>query len=1137
MAESVLLAVVRGVAGKAANELVQTVTRVWSLDRDRETLQLHLLAIQRKLASAEEMSRTDDVVKAWLKKLKEVADEADDVLEDFRYEALRGKAQMGESTTRRVISNIIERPISLLEMSRKLKNVLHKINKLVEDMNKFSLVNCQDQTGGEEPPRRQTHSKLDEFTEIFGRDDEKDVVVKLLLDQQDQRRVQVLPIFGMGGLGKTTFAKMVYNDQRIQQHFQEKMWHCVSDNFDVISILKSTIQLAKKKVIPDLPDSIELLLPKLEKAIGRQRFLLVMDDVWNEDRTLWEDDLKPLLCSVGGPGSVILVTCRSMEVASIMSTVTPYMLKFLSEVDSWKLFSMKAFSNGVEEQEELVTIGRRIVDKCGGLPLALKTMGGLLSSKQKLQQWKAIEECKIGDNGGGNNGVMSILMLSYKHLSSETKRCFAMCSLFYKDYEMEKGVLIQLWMANGLIQEENTTDLAQKGEDIFNDLVQRSFLQDIKVVVRSGVYYDSTEYETTVCKMHDLMHDLARDVSDECATIEDLIKEKPSVKDVRHLQMSPDVKFEKIKGLFKDKKSSLRTLLGPSEIRLDFNELPVVSLRAFHCSGFIRSNAINSKYLRYLDLSDCTVKDSLLDSICLLYNLQTLKLNECCLEFCSRRRNLPEDMLIRLRKLIHIYLLGCKWLEKMPPKIGELSNLRTLTTFVVDTVSGCGIEELKDLQHLSNRLELYNLRKIKSVNHAEEANLQHKQNLSELLFCWGLNRYGRPENEACNEKEVFQCLQPHDKIKIIELYGYGGLEMPQWMGYPQMFKCLRKLKISKCTRCKNIPLVWLSSSLVYLSLEDMDELKSLCDNLGTEGGSRQIFPQLKEMRLKNLGSLERWVKNSVGEDVDSFPVLEEVVMEDCPMLASFPLSPTLKVMRVIRCCTTAIRSNVEGNASSSEEETIQLARLDSPRLPASLEVLWIQSCASWVALPPNLGDLAMLRELLVNNCYSLEAFPDGMDGLTSLRELTISRSGEMEEFPDGLLQRLPALEYLSIDVCHELGRRFIEGGEYFDLVSSIPRKYIPLAERQLVLHRGFTIGEPEVELETEESVQQVEESGIEATETESGIEATETGIEAPEPESRTEAQSGTEAAEAESRGNKFLRRLVPCCARSKSDSN
>uniref|UniRef100_A0A453QTY9 Uncharacterized protein n=1 Tax=Aegilops tauschii subsp. strangulata TaxID=200361 RepID=A0A453QTY9_AEGTS len=246
--------------------------------------------------------------------------------------------------------------------------------------------------------------------------------------------------------------------------------------------------------------SIELLQKKLEEVMGRKRFLLVLDDVWNEEKRMWDDELKPLLCSVGGPGSVIVVTCRSKKVASIMCTVKPHELAFLSEEDSWELFWNKAFNNDVEEQVELVTIGRRIVNKCGGLPLALKTMGGLLSSKQLVPEWKAIEETNIGDNIGGKHEVMPILKLSYKHLSSEMKQCFAFCALFPKDYEMQKDMLIQLRIANGFIQEEGTMDLTQKGEFIFHELVWRSFLQDMKVIVKSMFFYDTTEHETIVCK-------------------------------------------------------------------------------------------------------------------------------------------------------------------------------------------------------------------------------------------------------------------------------------------------------------------------------------------------------------------------------------------------------------------------------------------------------------------------------------------------------------------------------------------------------------------------------------------------------------------------------------------------------------
>ncbi|VAI68517.1 unnamed protein product [Triticum turgidum subsp. durum] len=472
MAESLLLPLVRSMAGKAADALIETVSRMCGLDDDRQTLERHLLAVECKLANAEEMSETNRYVKSWMKELKSIAYQADDVLDDFQYEALRRESKVGKSTTRKALSYITcHSPLLFrFEMSRKLKNVLKKINKLVKEMNTFGLESSVPREERQHP-WRQTHSKLEETTQIFGRDDDKEVVVKFLLDQQDQRRVHVLPIIGMGGLGKTTLAKMVYNDQGVQQHFQLKMWHCVSDNFDVMALLKSIIELAVSGRC-DMPNTIELLQKKLEQVIDQRRFILVLDDVWNEDERKWEDVLKPLLCSVGGPGSVIVVTTRSQKVASIMQTLGPHKLACLSEQDSWELFAQKAYRNSVEQdQSELVSIGRRIVNKCWGLPLALKTMGGLLSSYQQVQEWKAIEESNIRDNARGKDEIMSILKLSYTHLSSEMKQCFAFLAVFPKDYQMDKHNLIQLWIANGFIQEKGTMDLTLTGEFIFYELV------------------------------------------------------------------------------------------------------------------------------------------------------------------------------------------------------------------------------------------------------------------------------------------------------------------------------------------------------------------------------------------------------------------------------------------------------------------------------------------------------------------------------------------------------------------------------------------------------------------------------------------------------------------------------------------
>ncbi|GJN15576.1 hypothetical protein PR202_gb02499 [Eleusine coracana subsp. coracana] len=414
-AEWLLLPVVQGVVGKAADELVQSITRMWGVDDDRERLERLLLYVQSLLPDAEAKSETNLAIRTWMKALKAVAYKADDVLDDFQYEALRREAQGNQSIASKLLSNFTskDRLVLRYKASRDLKDVLDKIDELATELSKFGLA---ERVEIQHVPYRQTHSLLDKSEEVYGRDDDKEALVKLLLDQQNRRKVQVLPIIGMGAT----------------------------------PLLRSVIELATKRRC-GLPENVELLRGRLQEVIGRKRFLLVLDDVWNEVQRKWEDDLKPLLCSLGGSGSMIVVTSRSRRVASIMGTCPPYGLVSLSEHDSWELFSKKAFSKEVKMLEELIVIGRRIVNKCKGLPLALKTMGGLMNSKQQTQDWEAIADCNISDTSRGKDEVMSILKLSYKHLSPEMKQCFAFCAVFPKDYEIEKDILIQLWMANDTI--------------------------------------------------------------------------------------------------------------------------------------------------------------------------------------------------------------------------------------------------------------------------------------------------------------------------------------------------------------------------------------------------------------------------------------------------------------------------------------------------------------------------------------------------------------------------------------------------------------------------------------------------------------------------------------------------------------
>ncbi|KAF0898275.1 hypothetical protein E2562_007129 [Oryza meyeriana var. granulata] len=1020
MAESLLLPIVRGVAGKAADALVQSVTRMCGVDGDRRKLERQLLAVQCMLADAEAKSETNSAIKRWMKDLRAVAYKADDVLDDLQYEALRRDAVCHGPMTGKVLSyfNLHSQLLFRLKLSRDLNNVLHNINKLVLEMKTFGLV---ERAEALQVPHRtsDTYSAMDDSEEIFGRDDVRESVVQLLLDQQNQQNAQALPIMGMGGLGKTTLAKMVYNDHRVEQHFPLRMWHCASHKFQANALVRSIIELATKGRC-DLPDTIELLRGRLQDVIGCKRFLLVLDDVWDEQQHNWEDNLKPLLFSLGGSGSVILITTRSQQVASIMGSLRSIDLPHLSEEHSWELFSKKAFSRVTQQHPELITMGKCIVHKCKGLPLALKTMGGLMSSKQLVWEWEAIAESNIGDSDQGKDDVLAILKLSYRNLPSEMRQCFAFCAVFPKNYKMEKGSLIQLWIANGFLQEEGTTaDLEQKGELIFSQLVWRSFLQ---VVNPKPFDNQASRHGLVGCQMHDLMHDLAKDVTDECSTIEDLVQKTTSAKDVRHLKISCD-KLEQTSRLFKAT-NSLRTLLSPSLSHEDLGKSRLMSLRAICCTSprIINSHRINTKYIRYLDFSHSEIV-RLPSSICMLYNLQSLRLNHC-----RRLQYLPE-------------------------------------AFVVDTGHGYGIAELRDLRHLRNRLELYNLIKIESGANAREASLYQKKNLSELSLCWGRRKYKEPQDDIGSYEEVLEAVEPHSELKVLEVHGYGGTKFSQWMINSQMCKWLRKLIIFNCPRCNDLPISGLLVSLEYLSLGWMDSLSALCKNVDAEvegcSTSLQLFPKLKIMFLEHLPSLERWVESGAGE-LDSlvmFPQLEELNMYHCPDVARVPKSPVLKNLSIMECrslptsslahLTMLTELDYDGKSffptimplgswhslvklgvSSMAKMMVPLEEQQMQRPMESLRSLRLSgpNCFLPTSTMPKFHLLvwecfAFVKELYISECNELVHWPmEELRNMTCLRFLRISCCSNLQckNSPSEEILPLPLLEMLSIHNCTSL---------------------------------------------------------------------------------------------------------------------
>lgn len=288
---------------------------------------------------------------------------------------------------------------------------------------------------------------------VFGRDEDKAKILEMVLrDEPTDANFSLIPIVGMAGVGKTTLARVVFDDKAVEM-FNLRSWVCVSDDFDILRITKSILESITFS--PNSLKDLNQIQVQLREAVAGKRFLIVLDDVWSKNYSLWNTLKSPF--RAGASGSKILVTTRSTDVALTVGTAEYYNLKLLSDDDCWSVFVKHAFEKrDVGLHRHMGSIRKKVVQKCRGLPLAAETLGGLLRCKQSDDEWDEILNSKIWYLSEESN-ILPVLRLSYHHLPSHLKRCFAYCAIFPKDYEFEEMELVYLWIAEGLIQQSNSS--------------------------------------------------------------------------------------------------------------------------------------------------------------------------------------------------------------------------------------------------------------------------------------------------------------------------------------------------------------------------------------------------------------------------------------------------------------------------------------------------------------------------------------------------------------------------------------------------------------------------------------------------------------------------------------------------------
>ncbi|XP_039688352.1 putative disease resistance RPP13-like protein 1 isoform X2 [Medicago truncatula] len=736
-----------------------------------------------------------------------------------------------------------------------------------------------------------TNSVVVNESSIYGRDSDVEKLKNLLLLEDatdgDSSKTGIISIVGMGGIGKTTLAKLLYNDRKVEEKFRVRGWAHISKDFVISRVLETILEsitsqteisdgnlnsqllqcLNEKRKDETSDVYSNLLVLTVQQILRTHVFLLVLDDVWDAKSVNWIYLMDIL--NVGETESRIIITTRDERVALSMQTfLSVHYLRPLESNDCWSLLARHAFGAWNNHQRsDLEEIGKEIAKKCDGLPLAAIALGAFLRINFSPDYWFNVLKSDILELM--DYDVKHALQLSYHYLPAPLKQCFGYCSIFPKKSILEKNVVVQLWIAVGLV--DTSADQEKVKEEYFDELVSRSLIH------RRSIGDEEANFE-----MHSLIHDLATTVSSPYSIRLD--EHNPSEM-VRNLSYNRGLfdsfnKFDKLYGV-----KDLRTFLAlPLQQKLPFcllsnkvvhdllptmKELRVLSLSNYKSITEVPNSIGNLSDLRYLNLSHTKI-ERLPSETCKLYNLQFLLLSGC-----KRLTELPEDM----GKLVHLCHLDVSdtTLREMPAQIAKLENLQTLSDFVVSKHDGgLKVAELGNFPHLQGKLSISELQNVNDPFEAFQANMKMKERIDELALEWDCGSTFT-DSQIQIQSVVLEDLRPSTNLKSLTIKGYGGICFPNWLS-DTLFINLVYLKISNCDDCLWLPPLGQLGNLKELIIEGMHSVQIIGPEFYASdcSPSFQPFPSLETLHFENMQEWEEW--NLIGGTTNEFPSLKTLLL-------------------------------------------------------------------------------------------------------------------------------------------------------------------------------------------------------------------------------------------------------------------
>nr|KYP65272.1 Disease resistance protein RPP13 [Cajanus cajan] len=787
------------------------------------------------LKSFSEGKCNDKVVKEVVSQIRDVAHNAEDVVDTYITNVTKHR-------TRNMLSKLFhfkERFMVLHKVNAEIERIRSHIDEIYKNKERYGIGEGEFPSEEAESLRKRRRDVEEE--DVVGLVHDSSVVIKQLTVSDSCS--EVVSIIGMGGLGKTTLARKIYNKSEVKELFTCRAWGYVSNDYRarelLLSLLKCLLSTSEyndlfKKATDEVGDLSEgELRMKVAECLKGKKYLVVLDDiwktqVWDEVKTAFPDDKN---------GSIILITSRINEVAHYIGTTPPYYLPFLSKDESWELFSKKVF-RGKQCPSNLLPLGRTIVESCGGLPLAIVVLAGLVAKKEKSErEWKRIKEVSWHLTQDKTE-VMDILKLSYDNLPQRLKPCFLYFGIYPEDYEISARQLIQLWTAEGFIQTQeigipSSVELEDIGDYYLDELVDRSLVQVASRRSDGGV---------KTCRIHDLVRDLC------------ILESKSN----KFLEVCTEVNVDTL-SLRNPRRLSLQCKARSSICTKKFNQSYTRSLFFFSETLHTRGIPKSIKNARVV--------------------------------YSKSKGAMSYSLHSTFNTMIHLrYLRIDTGVSHIPASIGNLRNLETLDIRYKETVSS-EIWKLKRLRHLYLRGGA----KLPEVDREKKVNLQ---------TLW-LRAFDRQMVTMLNKDMFFNEIFPrlrkvvlhypfhrpsHEQLPIVRLpslhhlSNLHSLKIIDFLELPQDANAfpshLTKITWKQIHVSNDFSLMNTLGWLPNLQILKMGrQCSQVLFDLNVGGGE---FPQLQVFQMRGM-KVRRWKL-----DKSAMPYLQHLLIESCEYLNDLP---------------------------------------------------------------------------------------------------------------------------------------------------------------------------------------------------------------------------------------------------------